>query len=89
MFVCFCIHRDTTPGSGGFYHLRLVFEKDPTQGYVLGQFSSHFEKVAECIDYYSKQRLNIRGAEHKRLQYPIPRNHPLDGSHSIVTTVGV
>lgn len=84
-------YRDTSPGSTGFYHLRLVFdENNSTPGYVLGQFSSHFDKVTQCIDYYTKQRLNIRGAEHKRLRYPIPRQRPLNHKgHGYVTTVGV
>lgn len=81
--------RDTSSGAGGFYHLRLVFDRDPTPGYVLGQFSNHFEKVTECIAFYTKQRLNIRGAEHKRLRFPIPRSYPMDRAHGFITTIGV
>lgn len=61
--------------ANGFIHLRMVQETDTNNqlGYVLGQFSSHFSTVAECIAFYTKQRLNIRGAEHKKLRYPVPR----------------
>lgn len=61
--------------ANGFIHLRMVQETDSSNqlGYVLGQFSSHFTTVAECIAFYTKQRLNIRGAEHKKLRYPVPR----------------
>ncbi|CAI8020170.1 SH2 domain-containing adapter protein B, partial [Geodia barretti] len=58
--------------SSGFIHLRIVYERS---GYVLGQFSSHFQTVPECIFFYTQQRLNIRGTDHKKLRYPVPRDH--------------
>lgn len=70
-------------------HLRLVYDKDPSPGYVLGQFSRHFDKVTDCIVFYMKQRLNIRGAEHKKLGFPVPRNHAVDKYHNSIATVGV
>ena len=65
----------SSDSANGFIHLRIVQETDSSNqlGYVLGQFSSHFSTVAECIAFYTKQRLNIRGAEHKKLRYPVPR----------------
>ena len=42
-------------------NLRIVYERS---GYVLGQFSSHFQNVPECIFFYTQQRLNIRGTDH-------------------------
>ena len=65
----------SSDSDNGYIHLRIVQETDNTNqiGYVFGQFSSHFSTVAECIAFYTKQRLNIRGAEHKKLRYPVPR----------------
>lgn len=63
--------------SCGYIHLRVVYENG---GYVLGQFSSLFGNVEECIAFYTRQRLNIRGAEHKKLQYPVPRSPARAGS---------
>jgi len=78
--------RDVTTGC---IHLRMVYEDEPSPGYVLGQFSRHFDKVTECIAFYMKQRLNIRGAEHKRLGYPVPRTHAMDRHQNSLARVGV
>ena len=61
--------------SSGFIHLRIVYERS---GYVLGQFSSHFQTVPECIFFYTQQRLNIRGTEHKKLRFPVSRDRYRD-----------
>ena len=49
-------------------HLKIVSKGDK---YILGQFSKPFDTVPEMIHYYSINKLNIRGAEHKKLLYPI------------------
>ena len=55
--------RDKSP-NGGYIHLRIELSD---KGYVLGQFSIAFPTVSECIAHYTRHRLTIRGAEHKRL----------------------
>lgn len=59
--------RDKSPNGSGFIHLRIEWSN---KGFVLGQFSNAFPTVPECIAYYTRHRLTIRGAEHKRLSLP-------------------
>lgn len=49
-------------------HLKIV-SKD--KKYILGQFSKPFDTVPAMIHHYSVNKLNIRGAEHKKLLYPV------------------
>ena len=51
-----------------FMHLKIVCGE---KGYILGQFSKPFDTVPEVIYHYSVNKLNIRGAEHKRLLHPV------------------
>ena len=59
---------------------------------MLGQFSSHFQNVPECIFFYTQQRLNIRGTDHKKLRYPVSRDRYRDtysfvGLHNLVCII--
>ena len=49
-------------------HLKIVCQGNR---YILGQFSKPFNTVPEMIHYYSLNKLNIRGAEHKKLLHPV------------------
>ena len=51
-----------------FMHLKIVSKDNK---YILGQFSKPFDTVPEMIHYYSVNKLNIRGAEHKKLLHPV------------------
>lgn len=49
-------------------HLKIVCENNK---YILGQFSKPFDTVPEMIHYYSVNKLNIKGAIHKKLLHPL------------------
>lgn len=51
-----------------FMHLKIVCQNNK---YILGQFSKPFDTVPEMIHYYSINKLNIKGAEHKQLLHPV------------------
>lgn len=51
-------------------HLRIVCQD---KKYILGQFSKPFDTVPAMIHYYSINKLNIKGAEHKILLFPVKR----------------
>lgn len=55
--------------SHGFMHMRIQL----TGGgqYILGQFSRPFNTIAEMINYYTVNRLPIKGAEHTSLRTPL------------------
>ncbi|XP_027055257.1 SH2 domain-containing adapter protein F-like isoform X2 [Pocillopora damicornis] len=54
--------------NNSFMHLKIVCQGNR---YILGQFSKPFNTVPEMIHYYSLNKLNIRGAEHKKLLHPV------------------
>ena len=54
--------------NNSFMHLKIVCEQNK---YILGQFSKPFDTVPEMIHYYSVNKLNIKGAIHKKLLHPI------------------
>ena len=39
--------------------------------YVLGQFSRPFPSIADMVNYYTVNRLPIKGAEHVSLKTPL------------------
>lgn len=49
-------------------HLKIVCQDNK---YILGQFSKPFNTVPEMIHYYSLNKLNIKGAIHKKLLHPV------------------
>ena len=51
-------------------HMKIVFSHQ-TDGYILGEFSKPFPSISEMICYYTRQKLNIRGAEHMALLHPV------------------
>ena len=55
--------------SHGFMHMRIQL----TGGghYVLGQFSRPFPSIADMVNYYTVNRLPIKGAEHVSLKTPL------------------
>ena len=63
--------------SHGFMHMRIQL----TGGgqYILGQFSRPFNTIAEMINYYTVNRLPIKGAEHTSLRTP-PCDQLLQGA---------
>nr|XP_054755885.1 SH2 domain-containing adapter protein F-like [Lytechinus pictus] len=54
----------------GFMHMKIVFNHQ-SDGYILGEFSKPFPSISEMICYYTRQKLNIRGAEHMALLHPV------------------
>jgi len=44
---------------------------DDIKHYVLGQFSKPFKNVPLMVQYYTKNKLPIKGAEHTLLKYPV------------------
>ena len=42
--------------------------------YVLGQFSKPFSTVPEAIEFYTRNKLTLKGAEHKQLKHPVYKN---------------
>ena len=64
-------YRDrTSPAAHGFIHLKI---SHGTKGFVLGQFSSPFRSVPECIAFYTQQQLTIKNINHRRLGFPVGR----------------
>ena len=62
-----------------FLHLKIVRQIDGQ--FILGQFSKPFIDIPKVIHHYSKNKLNIRGAEHKYLKHPIatqPEYHTIE-----------
>jgi len=55
--------------SHGFMHMRI--QLTPSGHYILGQFSRPFSSIAEMINYYTINRLPIKGAEHVSLKIPL------------------
>ena len=71
---CLCIvslycrcsaHAENLP----YIHIKIDMGND--LGYVVGEFSKPFPTVPEAIKYYTSHKLRIRGADHKRLKYPV------------------
>lgn len=54
--------------NNSFMHLKIVCANNK---YILGQFSKPFDTVPEMIHYYSVNKLNIKGAIHKKLLHPL------------------
>lgn len=55
--------------SHGFMHMRI--QLTPSSQYILGQFSRPFNTIAEMVNYYTVNRLPIKGAEHVSLKIPL------------------
>lgn len=55
----------------GFIHLRIADQAG--SGFVLGQYSRPFDTLADCIAYYCRRKLNIKGISHETLQFPVSR----------------
>ena len=55
--------------SHGFMHMRI--QLTGAGQYILGQFSRPFNTIAEMINYYTVNRLPIKGAEHTSLRTPL------------------
>lgn len=53
----------------GFMHMKIVANSDGR--YILGQFSQPFYSIAQMVNYYSVNKLPIKGAEHICLSHPI------------------
>ena len=63
---CRCsAHTENLP----YIHIKIDMGND--LGYVVGEFSKPFPTVPEAIKYYTCHKLRIRGADHKRLKYPV------------------
>ncbi|XP_071479401.1 uncharacterized protein [Diadema antillarum] len=52
----------------GFMHMKIVYKEE---GFILGEFSKPFPSIMDMIGYYTHHKLNIRGAEHMALLYPV------------------
>lgn len=65
---CFLFHRNF---STGFMHLKIAFKNGM---YVIGQFSKPFSTVPEAIEFYTRNKLTLKGAEHKQLRHPVYKN---------------
>ncbi|GAV03228.1 hypothetical protein RvY_13684 [Ramazzottius varieornatus] len=55
--------------SCGFMHLKV--HRQPDDLYRLADFNRVFLRVTDLIEYYSSERLPIRGAEHMMLLHPV------------------
>ncbi|XP_067932209.1 serine-rich adhesin for platelets-like isoform X3 [Watersipora subatra] len=55
----------------GFIHIMIVHQPDGTV--ILGQFSHPFKNIMEMVEYYSRHKVNIKGAEHTYLEIPVLR----------------
>ncbi|XP_078593694.1 uncharacterized protein LOC144871750 isoform X1 [Branchiostoma floridae x Branchiostoma japonicum] len=53
----------------GFMHMKIAHNVDLK--YILGECSKPFDTVPDVIYHYSIHTLNIKGAEHMKLRYPI------------------
>lgn len=56
----------------GFIHIKIVQQPDGTV--ILGQFSHPFKSIMEMVEYYSRHKVNIKGAEHTYLEIPVLRD---------------
>jgi len=56
----------------GYMHLKIAYKNGM---YIIGQFSKPFNTVPEAIDFYTKHKLTLKGAEHKQLKFPV---HTID-----------
>ncbi|XP_071450081.1 uncharacterized protein hwt, partial [Hetaerina americana] len=54
----------------GFMHMRIQQDKESGR-FVLGQFSQPFCSIPDMIQFYSANRLPIKGAEHMCLLHPV------------------
>ena len=52
----------------GFMHLKIGFKNGM---YIIGQFSKPFNTVPEAIEFYTRNKLTLKGADHKQLKYPV------------------
>ncbi|XP_072039007.1 SH2 domain-containing adapter protein F-like, partial [Amphiura filiformis] len=52
----------------GYMHMKIVQHQE---GFILGEFSKPFRSIPEMIHYYTRHKLNIRGAEHMALLNPV------------------
>ena len=55
--------------SHGYMHMRI--QLTPSGHYILGQFSRPFASIADMVNYYTVNRLPIKGAEHVSLKAPL------------------
>jgi len=51
-------------------HLKISCRKNDGK-YILGVNSRPYDTIPEMIHHYSRNKLNIRGAEHVKLEYPV------------------
>ena len=75
IIVSLCFSRNNK----NFLHLKIVRQLDGQ--FILGQFSKPFVDIPKVIHHYSKNKLNIRGAEHKFLKHPVstqPEYHTIE-----------
>lgn len=49
-------------------HLKIGRKNDM---YIIGQFSKPFSTVPEAIEFYTRNKLTLKGAEHKQLKFPV------------------
>lgn len=52
-------------------HMKIV--SNPDGRFILGQFSQPFGSIAQMLNYYTVNKLPIKGAEHISLSIPVPR----------------
>ena len=55
----------------GFIHIKIVQQLDGS--FILGQFSHPFKSIVDMVEYYSRHKVNIKGAEHTYLEIPVLR----------------
>ncbi len=51
-------------------HMKIQQNGDRS-GYILGQFSKPFQSIQEMIQFYTRNSLPVKGAEHITLRNPI------------------
>lgn len=51
-------------------HLKITCRKSDGK-YILGGNSRPYTTIPQMMHYYSRNKLNIRGAEHIKLEYPV------------------
>lgn len=49
-------------------HMKII---QHDEGFILGEFSKPFLTIPEMISYYTGHKLNIKGAAHMALMYPV------------------
>ncbi|XP_077988857.1 SH2 domain-containing adapter protein F-like isoform X2 [Glandiceps talaboti] len=62
-------HSLSLKSTRGFMHMKIVKHEE---GYILGEFSKPFSNIPKMIDFYTRNKLNIKGAEHMALLQPVP-----------------